>query len=524
MGGCSTGAPWRCSSVQKLCMAGASISSGSAITQGSYSRAGWGKYSTGDHLGGGAVDLSVTPEHAVRPLYHELGPLLTALRVAGFAAWLRDRSELFMGPDLHIHAIAIGDKELSPEAEAELTGPFGYFRGYSGMAGPDGLPVPDERGGPVLCGWMREGGYADLSQAAEHVARPADWQARLKQAASAYLANSVGETYQVAYRLDWLPGKTEDPSTMCGPLAAAILRDAGLMPPGIAPLNDLKSFWLAKPRENGRPWRYFPARDYELSQYDTPINQFDFAAWPLLPADIVYTYQWVSGYEHLFVVTEVDAEGRAYTVTNYPLPTGSFMVQRVLLYDPHDPTVGALKLDWVQRGKGGRTGMAGFDVLRQKGATLPAGSRYDYVVEPGDTLQTLVEKYNTTFDAIIGENQLADPYALAVGQNLAVTVGAQPVTQGEPATPEPAATPPALPYDVAALGKVVLHYGAQAARIRIEPNGEVLQAVSDGSPVQILYGRRAAGGMSWIQVRLENGITGWMADFLVEVTDLNPAR
>ncbi|MEP7358547.1 MAG: hypothetical protein ABI847_14965, partial [Anaerolineales bacterium] len=69
---------------------------GTAITQGSYSHAGWGKFNTGSHLGGGALDLSVTQEHALRPLYHELEPLMKALRVAGFAAWLRDRSELFM--------------------------------------------------------------------------------------------------------------------------------------------------------------------------------------------------------------------------------------------------------------------------------------------------------------------------------------------------------------------------------------------------------------------------------------------
>jgi hypothetical protein len=497
---------------------------GSAITQGSYSDAGWGKYTTGAHLGGGAVDLSITPERALRPLYHELEPLLNALRVAGFAAWLRERSELYMGPDLHIHVVAIGDVEQSPEAAEELTGAFGYFRGYTGMPGPDGAAVPDPRGGPVVCKWMRDAGYADLrEQAAAQAARPANWQEKLKQAASAYLANSVGETYEVAYRLDWLPGKTEDPSTMCGPLVAAILRDSGLLPPGIAPLTNASAFWLAKPRENGRPWKYFPARDYDLAQFDTPINQFDFAAWPLLPADIVYTYQWVSGYEHIFIVTEVDAEGRAYTVTNYPLPTGSFMVQRVLLYDPNDPTVGSLKTDWVKRGnKNGRTGMAGFDVLRQKGATLPAGSRFTYVVRPGDTLLAIAPIFNATLESIVAENQLADPYALAVGQQLVVTVGAPPAFSGEAPAPEP--TEPTLPYDVAALGEVVL-IGAQAARIRLEPNGLILDAaVRDGALVQILYGREVAGGITWLQVRLENGITGWMADFLLHITDLNPAR
>jgi len=36
----------------------------------------------------------------------------------------------------HIHAIAIGDQELSAAANEQLVGESGYFRGY------DGLPVP----------------------------------------------------------------------------------------------------------------------------------------------------------------------------------------------------------------------------------------------------------------------------------------------------------------------------------------------------------------------------------------------
>ena len=72
------------------------------------------KLSFGTHLGGGAVDLSVIqhPEWVV--LWDEVDPLIRALRVSGFAAWLRDYGEIYPDSPIHIHAIAIGDAELSP--------------------------------------------------------------------------------------------------------------------------------------------------------------------------------------------------------------------------------------------------------------------------------------------------------------------------------------------------------------------------------------------------------------------------
>ena len=92
----------------------------------------------------------------------KIEPLLKALRVAGFAAWLREPNELVAGSVIHIHAIAIGDEELSPEAADQLTGEFGYFRGYSGLPPGYGGPSLDRYGGPVLCRWMLDLGYKDL--------------------------------------------------------------------------------------------------------------------------------------------------------------------------------------------------------------------------------------------------------------------------------------------------------------------------------------------------------------------------
>jgi hypothetical protein len=134
---------------------------GSAITQGSYTDA--VSASFGTHQGGGAVDLSVMRRETYTVLWEDIDPLLHALRTAGFAAWLREYGELYPNSPIHIHAIAIGDRELSPAAQEQLTGPSGYFRGYSGLPIPEnGSPTPDRYGSPILCQWMIDLGYQDL--------------------------------------------------------------------------------------------------------------------------------------------------------------------------------------------------------------------------------------------------------------------------------------------------------------------------------------------------------------------------
>jgi hypothetical protein len=133
-----------------------------ALTQGSYTSAEAASFGT--HDGGGAVDLSLrdlNDWHHI--LYEEFDAIILALRQAGFAAWVRDVGELYSGSPLHIHAIAVGDAELSEAARLQLTGPAGYFRGFNGL--PVDPPVPDGWGEPVVCPWMIEMGYADLRTA-----------------------------------------------------------------------------------------------------------------------------------------------------------------------------------------------------------------------------------------------------------------------------------------------------------------------------------------------------------------------
>ncbi|MBN1565356.1 MAG: hypothetical protein JXA10_16035 [Anaerolineae bacterium] len=131
------------------------------LTQGSYN-AGGVAASFGTHDAGGAVDLSVRSPLNWEVMTDEIEPMIHALRIAGFAAWLRDTDELYPGSVIHIHAIAIGDAELSEAARAQIDGRFGYLRGYNGLPQMDGNPIPDRYGGPIICDWMIARGFVDM--------------------------------------------------------------------------------------------------------------------------------------------------------------------------------------------------------------------------------------------------------------------------------------------------------------------------------------------------------------------------
>jgi hypothetical protein len=123
------------------------------LTQGSYNNT--VSASFGTHDGGGAVDFSVFRNGTYQVLYEDINPLILALRTAGFAAWLRDFDQLYPGSPIHIHAIAIGDRDLSKAAEAQLVAYYAYFNGNNGIPPENGAaPIPDEYGGPIICEWM----------------------------------------------------------------------------------------------------------------------------------------------------------------------------------------------------------------------------------------------------------------------------------------------------------------------------------------------------------------------------------
>lgn len=142
-----------------------------AITQGGYNPGGLAA-SFGTHDGGGAVDISVRSIVDYSVLTGEIMPMLDALRVAGFAAWLRDVGELYPDSPIHIHAIAVGDAELSAAAREQIDGQYGYLRGYNGLPEDYGGPALDIYSDPVICRWMVEIGFDDLREGVTAEATP----------------------------------------------------------------------------------------------------------------------------------------------------------------------------------------------------------------------------------------------------------------------------------------------------------------------------------------------------------------
>jgi len=395
---------------------------GEAIIQGSYSNDHLDD--PGAHLGGGAVDISVVRPKTQLVLFTEIEPLIRALRTVGFAAWLRDADEMEPGSGMYIHAIAIGDNDLSPAAQEQLTGPAGYLRGNDGLPVAYGDPGLDRHGGPLICRWMLDAGYSDMRTPTPIPTPGLAWQERLRQAAMAYEAEFPEDAEQIARSLNFLDGKSEAAENICGPLAAAILRDAGLLPSQVGPVQELKSYWQARPSENGRPWSLFPESDYEVFRFNTPLAEFDFNAWPLQPGDFLYTYAIADGFEHMFVITEVDAEGRAYTVTNQYQAWGNeiwgtMLIMRYLLYDPNTPGAGIIYNEWSDR-KLGRTGHNGFEVLRKRGSE--AGTLYAYTVRPGDTLPDLAAHFGAMPESLVQANPGLDLANLQVGQPLTIPI------------------------------------------------------------------------------------------------------
>ncbi|HNR91008.1 MAG TPA: peptidoglycan-binding domain-containing protein [Dokdonella sp.] len=94
------------------------------VTQGSYNAGGVGA-SAGTHDGGGAVDISVSSLSET-----QRWQLVRALRKVGFAAWYRTAIPGTWAA--HIHAIAIGDTDMSLSARNQVAD---YYVGRNGLAG-----------------------------------------------------------------------------------------------------------------------------------------------------------------------------------------------------------------------------------------------------------------------------------------------------------------------------------------------------------------------------------------------------
>jgi len=188
---------------------------------------------------------------------------------------------------------------------------------------------------------------------------------RLYQASLAYLAPTQEQAFAVVEKLNYV--QYAHPSNMCGPLAIAELREAGLL----NRYTDLHDFWQLRPDTNAETIRLtFPSDRFEHFRFTQSIRDFDFKTFPLKAGDVLYLYAGDRGtFEHILTVTRVDEQGRAYTVTNLntqPYPNYYYVIQEVMLYDPNQPGMGQF-YDWTDETTNnwiGMTGFGGFDVWR----------------------------------------------------------------------------------------------------------------------------------------------------------------
>lgn len=188
---------------------------------------------------------------------------------------------------------------------------------------------------------------------------------RLIAAARTFIAPDLQSAREMAIQVDFIEGRNEDASTMCGPLAVAILQDAGLLGPWVSRHN----FWLLNPKVNLRPVEdTMPETLYDWYEISSPIASNDWSAFPLIAGDVVYLHAGPGDtFEHVLVVTHVDEQGRAYTVSNFFVTNGTVIEERVL-YDPADAARGqfAAWADRSVRNKLGNTGNGGWRVWRVK--------------------------------------------------------------------------------------------------------------------------------------------------------------
>ena len=347
---------------------------------------------------------------------NRLQQVLNALQVAGFVTWLRNTPD----QDLHILAIPLADSSILQSAWAP------YIQAY--WQSRDSLPVFDSSVIAVLklppCNWMVARGFAPRVEAGWWKTDFAGWP-DYASAASVYLASTNEAAAQAAGSINWLGEEgREGPNTMCGPLAWSIMSKAGAFPPDWGSWSaGPRAFWLAKPSENGRPWSLFPAEMYRVYHFLEPMGQFDFENSPLYPGDFIYTYSKGDGYDHMFVVTDADAAGNVYTVTNmiHMAPIKKTTVERVVLFNLKNPSVGVARNQWANDRINGRTGHAGFDVFRWAWMEKDIqGQPVLYEVQPGDTLGLIAERWKTPAEQIARYNKIGLDADLSIGQALSI--------------------------------------------------------------------------------------------------------
>lgn len=236
--------------------------------------------------------------------------------------------------------------------------------------------------------------------------RVAALQESLYRASLEYLADTTAEANAVAKRIKFNRGAYENVRNACGPLSIAIMRSGGILPA----TTSVREIWLLCAREGGKcngmsvlKREYFPPSEYDYFQTTQSVREYDFAANPLQAGDWLYLYVKHNGFDHMLVVTRVDENGAAYTVTNLNRGEG-FKITEEVLYDPTKPGTGLffeltdpIRLAYVKYL--GLSGDGGFMVIRRKGglAAVPVFNQaLDAVLAEGTVWNGLIKEVGSS--------------------------------------------------------------------------------------------------------------------------------
>jgi len=120
-----------------------------------------------------------------------------------------------------------------------------------------------------------------------------------------------------------------------------------------------------------------------------------------------------------------------------------------------------------------------------------------YVVQPGDTLYTIAQKFGTTIDAIVRANNITNPNLIFVGQVLTIPTGTVP-----PPTPPPVIpTPPSVPLCPR------LQRGARGPDVtRLQRL--LLNAGFNPGPIDGIFGSRTESAVRSLQAARRLPVTG----------------
>lgn len=237
---------------------------------------------------------------------------------------------------------------------------------------------------------------------------------QLYRASLEYVAETTAESNAVVKRIKFNRGAYESVKNACGPLSIAIMRSGGILPA----TTSVREIWLLCAREGGScngmsvlKREYFPPDEFDYFQTKQSVRDFDFSAHPLQAGDWLYLFVKHNGFDHMLVVTRVDANGAAYTVTNLNRGDG-FKITEEVLYDPTKPGTGLfyeltdpIRLKYERYL--GLSGDGGFIIVRRKGglaAVPPFNQALDAALAEGTVWYGLIKEVGS--DSPVYESNL----------------------------------------------------------------------------------------------------------------------